>query len=146
MEIEPLIWTVAGILLILAEFAVPGLIVIFFGTSALMVGIGLYFGLPTAYGIPFICFSVLSVLQVIFLRRFFKSLFVGASVENAEALEEFIGHEAIVISGFEEGDLRGKVEFKGSSWSARSEGPLKPGERVQITARDGLNLTVSAPR
>ena len=146
MEIEPLIWTIAGILLILAEFAVPGLIVIFFGTSALLVGIGLYFGLPTAYGNPFICFSVLSVLQVLFLRRYFKGLFVGSSLENAEALEEFIGHEAIVVSGFGEGNLRGKVEFKGSNWSAHSDTTLNPGDRVQITARDGLNLTVSSPK
>ncbi len=144
MEIEPLIWTVAGILLILAEFAVPGLIVIFFGTSALVVGIGLYFGLPAGHGIPFICFSVLSVLQVIFLRRTFKKLFVGSSVQNAEALEEFIGREALVVSGFEEGNLRGKVEFKGTNWSAESDAPLKCGDRVTITARDGLKLTVSS--
>lgn len=144
MEIEALIWTVAGILLILAEFLVPGLIVIFFGTSALLVGIALYLGLPTGNGIPFLCFSVLSVLQVIFLRRYFKGLFVGRSLGNAEALEEFIGHEAVVVSGFNDGNLRGKVEFKGTNWSAHSDCPLKAGDRVKITARDGLNLTVSA--
>ena len=143
MDYLPLIWTFFGIVLILVEFVVPGFIVVFFGTSALIVGFALYLGLPSGHGIPFVCFAVLCIAQVVFLRRTLKKFFVGESLGDGDLTDEFIGHEAVVVSGFDSKDLRGKVEFKGSNWPAKSDRALKPGDRVCITAREGLNLTVS---
>lgn len=142
----PLIWIIVGIVLVIAEFAFPGLIVVFFGFAAIFVGLALYAGLPDGNGIPFIVFSTLSLMQVFFLRRCFKTWFLGASFENADELEEFIGHEAVVVSGFEDGAIRGRVEFKGTNWAARLErasDTLKAGDRVHITGRKGLHLTIS---
>ncbi len=141
----PLIWTVGGILLVLAEFLVPGLIIIFFGTAALITGLAIYAGLPTDYGLPFLLFATLSILQLVIVRRHFKKWFTGGNAVNQQSLEEFIGHEAIVISGFAEGDTHGKVEFKGASWSALCDEPLQPGERVRISSREGITLTVNRP-
>ena len=44
MERAEIIWAVVGIVLILAEFLVPGLVVVFLGMSALLVAIGIYLG------------------------------------------------------------------------------------------------------
>ena len=141
------IWVIAGILMILAEFIVPGLIVIFFGTSALITGLVMAWGLPSGNGIPFILFSVLAIVQIAVLRRVFKPWFLGGSVDDDSALEEYIGHEAVVLSGFEDGAVRGQVDFKGTTWTARLENPEAvpaKGERVRITARDGLTLTITS--
>ena len=145
MEVVPIIWTVAGILLIIAEFAVGGMVIFFCGISALIVGIAMFFGLATGGGLPYATFGVLTVLQVLFLRRYFKSWFKGDEVPDkieAGELEEYVGRHATVLSGFEDGSTQGKVEFKGAQWSATATGPVKLGDRVEIIDRDSLHLTI----
>ena len=144
MEYQPLIWIVLGIVLILLEFAIPGLIVIFFGTSAIVVGLAEWIGMPTNHGIPFIVFSVLTIVQILFVRRYFKSWFKGKSIESKSDTdtEDIVGKQATVLNGFTEGNLRGKIDFRGSNWTAVSEIPLEQGERVIITERNNLTLTI----
>jgi len=144
MEYQPLIWIVLGIVLILLEFAIPGLIVIFFGTSAIVVGLAEWIGMPTNHGIPFIVFSVLNIVQILFVRRYFKSWFKGKSIESKSDTdtEDIVGKQATVLNGFTEGNLRGKIDFRGSNWTAVSEIPLEQGERVIITERNSLTLTI----
>lgn len=145
MEVVPIIWTVAGILLIIAEFAVGGMVVFFCGVSALIVGIAMFAGLNTGGGLPYATFAVLTILQIVFLRRYCKSWFKGDEVPDkvqAGELEEYVGRFATVVSGFEDGSSQGKVEFKGAQWSATATGPVKVGDRVEIIDRDSLHLTV----
>lgn len=145
MELEPIIWCVLGILLILAEFLVPGLIIIFFGTSALVVGIALWLGLPTAGGLPFILFAGLAVIQILILRRFFKPWFAGQSLGTSttgEGVEEFIGKKTSRVSGFEDGKCEGIVSFKGADWSARCEEVAPSCDNFIIIGREGLTLIV----
>jgi len=145
MELEPIIWSVLGILLILAEFIVPGLVIIFFGTSALVVGIALWMGMPTGGGLPFIIFAGLAVLQILILRRFFKPWFAGQSLGTeitGEGVEELIGKKVPRVSGFESGSLEGIVSFKGADWSARSEKAPDNCQSFIITGREGLTLIV----
>ena len=144
MEYQPLIWIVLGIVLILLEFAIPGFIVIFFGTSAIVVGLAEWIGMSTNHGIPFIVFSVLTIVQILFVRRYFKSWFKGKSIESKSDTdtEDIVGKQATVLDGFTEDNLRGKIDFRGSNWTAVSEIPLEQGERVIITERNSLTLTI----
>ena len=145
MEVEPVIWTVAGILLILAEFAVSGMVIIFFGISALVVGVAIFMGMPAGSGVPYGMFAILTILQLVILRKYFKSWFFGENVKEVlqpGQLEEYIGHKALVVEGFDSGSNHGKVEFKGAKWSATCDQPINTGDWVEITARDGISLTV----
>jgi membrane protein implicated in regulation of membrane protease activity len=57
-------------------------------------------------------------------------------------LEEFIGRQARAVDDFKDGS--GKVEFKGTRWSARcEEAPVKKGEWVTIQSKDSLILNVT---
>jgi membrane-bound serine protease (ClpP class) len=51
--------------------------------------------------------------------------------------EELIGARARVLDGF---PGRGRVHLHGEDWTARSEQPLRPGQLVEVTGRDGLTL------
>lgn len=140
----PDIWILLGFVCILLEFILPGAIIVFFGTSAILTGLMLKFGLPTTGGLPFWVFMVLSAGQIWFLRKHVKSWFTGSSIAAEEqGVEEFLGKPAVVVRGFENGSDNGIVEFKGASWQAVSSDTLLPGERVVITRHEGLTLYVS---
>lgn len=141
-----LVWIFIGIILILLEFALPGLVIVFFGTSAVVVGIAVYYGLPQTMGIPFFVFTALTVLQIFVLRQRFRGWFKGDVVSERsgrDAMEDFVGREVVAITDFEERDLVGKVEFRGSNWNAQSTATLKAGERAVISGRDGLKLLIN---
>ncbi len=140
----PLIWIVAGIVLCLVEFVSPAFVVIFFGTSSLLTGILLWVGLPTGNGIPYVVFALLTIGQIVFLRRHFRRMFTGHTANHGDtaAYDDFIQHEAEAATPFAAPEFNGRVKFRGVEWDARSTSALAPGDRVTITARAGSVLHV----
>jgi len=139
----PEIWIIIGILCIILEFFLPGAVIVFLGISAIVVGLLLKIGLPTAGGLPFLVFMVLSAAQIIFLRRWVKNWFTGRSMNSEDAsMEEFVGKEATVVKGFENNSTKGTVMFKGANWNAVSETALKAGDEVIIEKQEGIVLYV----
>ena len=145
MSVE-LIWIVLGIGMILAEFIVPGLIVIFFGISALVVGLLAWWGVLTDTTYQLWLFGILSGGLLLTLRDRFKSWFQGGSlVADADTPDDdYIGHYATVLAGFEDGSTFGKVSYRDAHWDAKSANGNAgiAGERVLITGRQGSTLIV----
>ncbi len=146
MEPE-VVWILAGILLIVAEFVVPGLIVIFFGFSALVVGLLIWAGMPGGGALPFLVFSGVSIGSLLLLRKQFKSWFVGRSmgVQITGVDDDFVGHEAVVVSGFSPSQAdSGRVAYRGTQWDARAvDGEaFQTGDPVKIVSRKGPVLIV----
>ena len=143
-----IIWLLLGIFLILAEFAVPGLVVIFFGFSALIVGILIWTEIIPGEGPPpFVVFAIVSLGTLLLLRKQCKSWFVGRSLGSQIAGEDddFLGREAIVASGFDNSRAQaGRVTYRGTQWDARTveETPLKAGDPVKIIGRKDSVLIV----
>ncbi len=146
-EFDPaLIWFVVGMALVLLEFVAPGVILVFFGLGAWVTVAAVKLGLADTLASQMAWFSLSSVVLLFGLRRVFKSWFTGFSTSRSTRtdLDEFTGQEVVVISAVR-GRERGLVEFKGANWSARAvdEGAdFAAGERVRITAVDGLCLLV----
>ena len=138
-----LIWIVAGIVMIVIEFFVSTFVIIFFGIAALATGIALWAGLSPDHGIPLLLFAALSVGLLLLLRSRFKDWFVGKTV-SADADDDFLGHEATIESGFDASEpRRGKVNYRGAAWDARSNaGPIGKGAFVRITRRHGVILEI----
>jgi membrane protein implicated in regulation of membrane protease activity len=80
--------------------------------------------------------AVVEVGEFLFWRRFLRRYRVQT---GSEAM---VGQEAEVV---EAGDPYGRVRIRGELWSARGAEPLRVGERLEVTAVDGLTLEV-APR
>lgn len=140
-------WVILGILLILMEFVLPGLIVIFFGIGALAVGILIWAGMLGGGALPFVVFSGVSIGSLLILRNQFKSWFMGRSlgVQVTGEDEDFVGRKAEVISGFSESpeDI-GRVSYRGALWDARAidEDVFNAGEKVRIVGREGSVLII----
>lgn len=135
-----IIWLIAGILLLLLEFAIPGILVIFFGFGALITALLTYLtGMNVC--LQFISFISFSLLFLFLLRKKLMSVLSGSGGVDPD--EEFVGRKAIAETDLPAGGT-GKVVFKGTQWNAISESPIEKGRQVVITGKEGITLLVKS--
>jgi membrane protein implicated in regulation of membrane protease activity len=95
--------------------------------------------------VQILIFLVASLLGLILLRKYLKNRFFSRKdVETQDQLEEFIGHRAKAVIDFQDG--LGKVEFKGTRWTARSTDDISKGQWVTIVSKDSLTLIVKSQK
>jgi inner membrane protein len=144
MIAEPyVLWFLAGLVLVLLEFAAPGVIIVFIGLGAWAASLTTWLGWTTTMASQFTVFAIASLVFLIGLRNLCKGWFMGLSTNGdaSDTDEEFLNREVHVIAAITP-DSTGKVEFKGASWNARSTAALNPGDAAVIIERTGLLLTV----
>ena len=134
-------WMLLGLLLLLAELVTPGgFYFIFFGSGAVVVGVlaGLGAGGPAWF--QFLLFSILSLVSLWLFRERLLKLTEAAPDRNVDSLigETAVASGEIPVNGI------GKVEMRGTAWSARNVGdkPLQHGERAKVERVEGLMLFV----
>jgi inner membrane protein len=134
-----LLWFLAGLALILLEFAAPGVIVIFFGIGAWVTALLLTF-LPLSLAFQVLIFLVVSVVSVLLLRSYALRVLNRKTPDEQES-EETVGSIAEVRIRIT-ADHPGSVFLSGTSWAAESNQVIEAGEKVRVTGRNGLVLTV----
>jgi membrane protein implicated in regulation of membrane protease activity len=142
MDIQWWHWLVFGLVLVLAEVATAGgFYIIFFGIAAILVGLLASANLAGPTGVQILLFSVLSVSSLLLFRKRLLGWF--QTDPQAPAVDQLIGETAVVIEDVAPGGV-GKVELRGSGWSARttSGSPLPRGARCRVTRVEGLMLFV----
>ncbi len=135
------IWILVGIVLTVAEFLVPGVVIVFFGVSAIVVGLLLGCGIALPVSAQLILFGVLGLVLLFALRARFTALFHGASTADATGVEIFSpGETAEAITAFADG--RGKVLLRGAQWQAELEDAQEAaiGQRLYVVGHRGLTL------
>ena len=139
------IWFLVGLVLLVMEFILPGLVIGFFGVGAWIVAIICLItdlSLNAQLGI-FIASSVLSLLV---LRRWIKGVFLGhagSKQDLTQNLDEFVGQRTVVKEKVLP-KLGGKVEFHGSNWEARADEEIAEGAAVEIVSKNNITLKVKA--
>ena len=139
-----LMWFVCGVVLVLLEFIVPGVILVFFGLGAWMVALTTVMGLTKGTASQLLVFAGASVVLLLVLRRYIRSRFSGFISERQSPdrnLDEFTGKSVLVLEEISP-TKPGKVEFKGAPWRAESEDSFKQGESGLIEKIDGLTLKI----
>jgi len=135
------IWFLIGLVLIMLEFALPGLIIVFFGVGAWVTSLTCLIFAP-GFNIQLAIFIVFSLASLILLRKQLKNKFFAPDTPGTDTLEdEFIGKTAVVIAPISIQKM-GKVNFKGTDWTAFSEHEIKKGQNVRIIGKDSINLKV----
>lgn len=131
-------WFLGGIVLLILEMFIPGLVVIFFGFGALLTGVfTAIFNLPIGWEI--VIFIISSLLMLFIFRKYLLKKFnkkIPAELEN-----ELIGNEAIVTQKIKPG-LTGKVMLQDVPWKATSDVTIEEGINVKIIKTDNLTLFV----
>lgn len=135
------LWVLLGIALMAVEAANPGgLFALFFGVSAVAVGVLTALGWSGPASLQWLLFSGLSLLALALLRGPLRArLNLRGSQRPVDSLQD---ETAVVVDEIAAGGV-GKVELRGSSWSARSAtGALPRGQRCRVERVDGLTLWV----
>lgn len=138
-----IIWFLIGLVLLIMEFVLPGLIIAFFGVGAWIVALVCFI---TDIGIntQLIIFIVASVLSLLCLRKWLKGVFLGHTVSKQnlnENLEEFIGQKAVVKEKITP-KAGGKVEFHGTNWEAEADEEIAVETVVEIVGKENITLKV----
>ncbi len=137
----PLVWFALGLILLLLEFASPGLILGFFAIGAWLVAlIGLIVEIPLNLQLGI--FVVFSVVCLLFFRSRFKTLFNrDEPVGDDDILQEFVGKRALVTREIQP-NKAGKVDFRGTYWGAEADETIAVGSAVEIVDKENLTLKV----
>jgi inner membrane protein len=136
-----LIWFLIGLVLFLLELVIPGFVIFFFGVGAWITALVCLIAHPGT-NLQIIIFAATSVLSLLALRRMIQNKFFSGNQEDGRGVEdEFTGKEGLALVDFGPG-RKGKVEFKGTTWSAESDKEIKEGQSVTILKKDSFNLIV----
>jgi len=136
-----LFWFLLGLGLLLLELILPGFVVIFFGLGAWVTALVCLVSNP-GIDLQIIIFILTSLISLAFLRRLLKNrFFKGETASPATLEEEFNNKKAVALTNIPKGET-GKVEFKGSTWTATADSDIKKGDTVIITGKESIILNV----
>lgn len=137
------IWFLIGIVLLILEFSIPGLLIFFFGAGACIVAtLCLIFDM--SLNVQLIIFLLSSGILLISLRKWMKKIFMGSETNGLEVNDlddDVIGKTAIVIQKITP-EITGKVELNGTYWTAKATTSIKVGQPVKVIDKDNLTLNV----
>lgn len=138
-------WIYAGCALMFLEIVVPGFVLCFFGMAAATVGaIRLAAGDAFSPTLQLATFSVCSVLYIVLLRRWLKSIFVGDKIDRDASISgECVGRPGRVTAAILPG-VPGRVMIGDAEWNAEADAPIAAGTAVRVVAQCNLTLTVAA--
>lgn len=140
-----ILWTVLGVILVIAEVFTPGFVLLWFGVGALAAAFSSFLG--AGYAAQFVVFIAVSTALTALSRTIFVNYFGGRDdsgglKSGAEALPGKVG----TVVGSSQGALHeGAVKVFGSVWTAypaEGEPPLEAGERVVVETLRGASIYV----
>jgi membrane protein implicated in regulation of membrane protease activity len=140
-----ILWTVLGVILVIAEVFTAGFVLLWFGVGALAAALAGFLG--AGYAAQFIVFISVSTALTALSRTIFVNYFAGRDEggglkSGAEALPGQVG----TVVGSSQGALKeGAVKVFGSVWTAypaEGEPPLEAGDRVVVESLRGASIYV----
>jgi membrane-bound serine protease (ClpP class) len=91
------------------------------------------------FGIPPGLIAAFTVLNVLFVVAVFRFALKARRRPVVSGSEEMLGADGEVLEAGEDGAW---IQVHGERWRGRSSAPLREGQRVRVTSRDGLVLQV----
>ena len=138
-------WLVLGIGLLGVEMFVidAQFYLVFIGLSAAAVGLLGLAGIELPDWAQWLLFSGLAIVAMLAFRRRLYEMLRGAVGQVDERLT--VGDRVVIAARLEPGQSS-RVEYRGSSWTARNTGSLaiEAGREAVIAAVDGLTLHVKS--
>ncbi len=136
-----LLWFGLGVVLLLLEFASPGVVLIFFALGAWLVAL-LCMTVEISLNLQLGVFVVLSVVLLLVFRSRIKGRIDRRqpTVGGGES-DEFVGRRALVTREIGS-DRAGRVDYRGTTWQAEAGERIPQGAAVEIVNKKNLTLIV----
>jgi membrane protein implicated in regulation of membrane protease activity len=137
------LWFIVGFVFFILEFAIPGFILFFFAVGAWIVALlSLIFDL--SINVQLLIFLGSSLVTILLFRNWVKKM-IWTKKQSTELEDEFLGKTGIAET-YIGPNQDGKVDFKGTSWNARSEDIIEKGENVTIIGNESILLIVKSKK
>jgi membrane protein implicated in regulation of membrane protease activity len=140
------VFIIAGVVLMILELMIPGLVTIFFGISAVM--IGLLYWLGFFYNIAYAIFLwfILSLVLILAFRKIALKFFPSDSkYQLVEDDVDAIGAIVDVLQTIDEKSSNGRISYNGTSWPATSNGGvIEKGKKAKLLYRDNISWIVES--
>ena len=138
-------WIIVGGVLIVLEVVVPGMVLAFLGTSALLVATFIWLGWIDTWVASLTSWFVLSLVLLVGLRGFFQR-FVGGDVDKQSTDEDLDAYGAIVdVVETITPENPGRISYRDSTWPATCyDHTLEAGSKAMLAYRDNLVWVVEA--
>ncbi len=132
-------WLAVGLLLAIAEMAIPGVFLIWLAGAAILTGL-LAWVLPIGIPLQIGLFAVLAIVSVFTGRRYLRSNpIVSADPMLNDRGGQLVGETVVVTHAIDGGS--GRIKHGDSEWLAK--GPdAEPGTRMRVSGHDGAVLLV----
>lgn len=143
MEIAWWHWIAGGILLTLAELAIPAFFLVWFGLGALLVGV-IMLVVPLSLATQLTLWAISSIVMVVAWFRFFKN---PDRTKSGIAKEAFLGEVGMItkeVSELQKGEIRFQKPILGAeAWPVIADETIQAGERAHIVDVLGQTLKVA---
>lgn len=146
MDFSPsLLWFLAGVAFLIAEFLAPGFILLFFTIGCWIVGVTVWLS-DINVTTQILIFIISSLVLLLALRNYFIKTFKGATRDNVDDryADSKIGKTGTVTKAISP-NIAGEIKVMGSFWKAVSDIDIKEGQSVVVESHeseDGLTLIV----
>lgn len=132
-------WLALGLVLAVAEMAIPGVFLIWMAGAALVTGFVAWV-VPVSVPLQIVLFAALSILAVFSGRRYVaKHPVVSADPKMNDRGARAVGETVVVTQAIEGG--QGRVKLGDSEWLAKgADAPV--GTRLRVAGHDGVVLLV----
>jgi membrane protein implicated in regulation of membrane protease activity len=141
-----ILWTVLGVILIIAEIFTPGFVLLWFGVGALAAAFAGLIGI-SSLTLQFLIFITVSVALTAASRTIFVNYFsrerTGTDLKTG--VDAMPGQIGTVVSSSQGSLNEGAVKVYGSTWTAypaEGELPLEAGDRVAVERVQGASIYV----
>ncbi len=140
------IWIIGGIALMVAELATPGMVIVFLGFSAVVVGVLNYGGILSSQVWSAVLWAAVSLALVLAFRKVALRLFPSErSYQLVEDDVDAIGTVVTVIKRINDRTPEGRINYAGTSWQAlSSRGVIEEGKKARLLYRDNISWVVEA--
>jgi membrane protein implicated in regulation of membrane protease activity len=136
-----ILWFGLGVVLLLLEFASPGVVLIFFALGAWLVAL-VCMTVEISLNLQLGVFVVSSVVLLLVFRSRIKGR-INRRQPTAVGGEsgEFVGRRALVSREIRS-DRTGRVDYRGTTWEAEAGEGIPEGAAVEIVGKKNLTLVV----
>ena len=132
-------WLALGLVLAIAEMAIPGVFLIWLAGAALTTGL-ISWVVPIGVPLQIMLFAVLAIVSVFAGKRYLRDNPIAAADPMMNDRGARLVGESVVVTHVIEGGT-GRVKLGDSEWLVR--GPdAEPGTRMRVTGHDGAVLLV----
>lgn len=143
-QIEWWHWIVLGLVLLLCELALPMFVLVWFGLSALVVGIALLLLPSLGLTVELALWIVLSLALVVLWFRVFQSNAHKTRAGMADAAIGEVGLLSKPVAPFSKGEVRFQKPVLGSEvWPCIADRDIPVGARVKVVRVEGSLMTIT---